>query len=415
MNPDRNSRNQDRKGGNPDHKGSNPDHKGSNPDHESRSQDRKGRNPDHKGSNPDQKSSNPDLKSDNQYHKCRNLVAIVGSSVSCIVTLVQSCIGFCIWRGLVPGTVLYQVFIEYSVRSGIWLGSVPCSFWPAMEDSSMSSDYSYSSDDCSGSDYSSDSYSSTEPPGSIASTSSTSSTSSSSHSADSPQCTDCNLDDAWEMCCSAHSSLTKAARRHNLQARRITLATGWDLSKRSSVERGLQAVCHRKPRVVWCSPECKPWSAIQNLNNKIPGRAKRLQQMRKASICLVQNCVDILEAVVAQDGDIYFEWPRRCHGWRIRPLQHLRRYCEKVGKPTWSIPIDGCQYGLKSVDGKTYLQKPWTILTTDESFKAIGKKCPGERPGHRHSLVQGKDTRRSAFYPKAMAEAIALHWRRRLA
>ena len=48
-------------------------------------------------------------------------------------------------------------------------------------------------------------------------------------------------------------------------------------------------------------------------------------------------------------------------------------------------------------------------LTTDPTFeRACGCRCQKTHP---HIWVMGRDTTRSGFYPRAMGEAIARHWK----
>ena len=81
------------------------------------------------------------------------------------------------------------------------------------------------------------------------------------------------------------------------------------------------------------------------------------------------------------------------------------------GHAVHSVKIDGCMYGLMSLDarsGSARLRKSWTVLTTDPAFElACGRRCDG---GHIHKVIGGKDTCHSGFYPDAMGKAIARHW-----
>ena len=154
---------------------------------------------------------------------------------------------------------------------------------------------------------------------------------------------------------------------------------------------------------------CTPWSAIQNFNQK-PGQRAARKRARQESRVLLRHVLQILKNMAGRRRHWYFEWPTRCQGWQLPELVAFRSHCIAKGWAVYKVRIDGCMYGLMSKDRPgTYLQKAWTIWTTDPTFgPACGRCCQGST--HDHTVIMGKDTNRSGFYPKAMVEAIARHW-----
>lgn len=146
---------------------------------------------------------------------------------------------------------------------------------------------------------------------------------------------------------------------------------------------------------------------MQNLNQRTVKQVRRLTRKRKASRRLVKNCVELLLWVAAKGGHIYYEWPKSCQGWQIQELQQLKQGLKDRGHKVLFFDIDGCAYGLKDSMGENFLRKRWQILTTDPDFKRCSRHCPQD---HLHTLIQGKETSRSAFYPRPMCQAIANHW-----
>ena len=124
---------------------------------------------------------------------------------------------------------------------------------------------------------------------------------------------------------------------------------------------------------------------------------------------LLGHVLQILKEMVEPRRHWYFEWPIRCQGWSLPELVNFRHYCIRKGCPVYEVRIDGCMYGLMSKEKPgTYLQKPWTIWTTDPTSEAAcGRRC---RETHPHTWVMGRDTNCSGFYPRAMGEAIAEFW-----
>ena len=154
---------------------------------------------------------------------------------------------------------------------------------------------------------------------------------------------------------------------------------------------------------------CTPCSSIQNFNQK-PRQRAALNRARKESCVLLRQVLQIMKSIVALRRHVYFEWPTRCQGWQLRELAAFRSHCIAKGCPVYKVRVDGCMYGLMSKQRPgTYLKKAWTILTTDPTFgSACGRCCRGST--HPHTVIMGKDTHRSGFYPRAMGKAIARHW-----
>ena len=155
---------------------------------------------------------------------------------------------------------------------------------------------------------------------------------------------------------------------------------------------------------------CTPWSAIQNFNQKPGQRAARKRAIQESRV-LLGHVLQILKNMAGRRRHRYFEWPTRCQGWQLPELVAFRSHCIAKGWPVYKVRIDGCMYGLMSKQRRTgtYLKKSWTIWTTDPTFGlACGRCCPGST--HPHTVIMGRDTNRSGFYPRAMGEAIARHW-----
>lgn len=81
-----------------------------------------------------------------------------------------------------------------------------------------------------------------------------------------------------------------------------------------------------------------------------------------------------------------------------------------VEQGPWQCRMDGCRYGLRNDQGE-FLNKAWTILTTDLHFynEFRLKVC---LKNHQHAWVHGMDTARSAYYPRAMCTSIARNWQK---
>ena len=212
----------------------------------------------------------------------------------------------------------------------------------------------------------------------------------------------------YEICCAEDSLLTQCGLDIGLCAKRRCLETGHDFDKRETAVNMVKKIEKQDVAAAWASPECRYFSPLQNLQKKTQRYMRRLKRNRRKSKRQVRNCVLVLVAVMAKGGRIYFEWPQRSQGWGIGPLRMLRKLAKRMGQELRSVTIHGCAYGMKNEDRTKYLKKSWRILTNDAKFEArIGRTCPRN---HKHAVVQGRETRQSAFYPRPMCKAIANHW-----
>ena len=112
----------------------------------------------------------------------------------------------------------------------------------------------------------------------------------------------------------------------------------------------------------------------------------------------------------APDTKIYFEWTHPCQGWQEPPMVDLETYLAALDIPWLSCRIDGCVYGMMDSRGEHHLHKKWLVKTTCEHFHATYKTkvCHG---GHSHTLIQGAETAKSAYYPWKLVQSWARFWR----
>ncbi|CAK9022651.1 unnamed protein product [Durusdinium trenchii] len=112
----------------------------------------------------------------------------------------------------------------------------------------------------------------------------------------------------------------------------------------------------------------------------------------------------------APDTKIYFEWTHPCQGWQEPPMVDLETFLAALDIPWLSCRIDGCVYGMMDSRGEHHLHKKWLVKTTCEHFHATYKTkvCHG---GHSHTLIQGAETAKSAYYPWKLVQSWARFWR----
>ena len=82
--------------------------------------------------------------------------------------------------------------------------------------------------------------------------------------ASSQTCTSLSRDDLRELACAPDSNLSQAYLEKGGSATRITLETGYDLGKRHTIDRLKEEVRSRRPRKLWISLPCTPWTGQNN-------------------------------------------------------------------------------------------------------------------------------------------------------
>ena len=205
----------------------------------------------------------------------------------------------------------------------------------------------------------------------------------------------------WEIACSENSWLTSAANDHGINSRRINYAQGYDIYRDETWERLKQERRQDRPRKLWFSLPCTRWCQWTQVNYNTPEKKEVLESMRRRERRMLRKAKDFILDSLDDDPNIniYFEWTFPCSGWSQKPMVELEAELHHRGIPWEQCRMDGCNYGMMDKNETGYLHKRWMIKTTDELFwkNFRAKVCP---KNHKHVLIQGLETSRSAYYPK---------------
>ena len=171
-------------------------------------------------------------------------------------------------------------------------------------------------------------------------------------------------------------------------------------------------MAEKKPRRTWISVPCTAYTIMQNLRKKTKKSRRKLKRQRLEARRIVLQSLRGGRACVRAGGDVYFEWPRRCTGWRLRLLRNFQAWLRKKGKTVHFVKIDACMYGLKNPATGNMLQKGFTIMTTDGGLVSASRVCSKEhRFKFKHEPIQGQAlTASTAFYPQDMVDRILSLW-----
>ena len=111
--------------------------------------------------------------------------------------------------------------------------------------------------------------------------------------------------DLLEVFCSPTSTMTQTANKSGLRAERWT-KEDFDLSRPSGYIQAARCLKELKPKRLWLSPECGPYSIMQNANQKNPEQVERLKQKREIAFRMWQSCIRLATLQVELGGEILY-------------------------------------------------------------------------------------------------------------
>ena len=204
-----------------------------------------------------------------------------------------------------------------------------------------------------------------------------------------------------EVACSPESRLSSTVQSMSGRddaAMRVSYWNGGDLGSGAGVKHVLGLIDEHHPEHVYISPECGPYSPIQNLNQNTPEQRQELERKRREVLkqyigasCVYQHCIQ-------QGVHVTWEWSERCQGWRLPFMQKL----QQKYRPYMSV-VHGCQVNLRNVKGQL-MKKGWKLMSTHKRVsEMMNLPC---RCGKlfRHGLCEGNETRKTAYYTDEYAK-----------
>ena len=203
------------------------------------------------------------------------------------------------------------------------------------------------------------------------------------------------------------SQLTEVATACGLKAKRFTKEDG-DLSTPEGRTSLIMHVLLYRPKNLWLSPECAPWSAWNRFNSYRSMQGfRRVWQVQQDSRVHLKLC-NLLAKIQASEGrHTHLENPWTSGMWNQRELEEFLRM-------SFPAKLDQCQFGLKHPESQDPMQKKTRIQTTSRDMLETldSRLCHGE---HVHAQIAGncqwrnQNIRLSQFasrYPRQFAKAI---------
>jgi len=113
---------------------------------------------------------------------------------------------------------------------------------------------------------------------------------------------------------------------------------------------GLKAVFDKidvlRPEHVWLSPDCGPYSIMQNVNQRTPEQCEALAEKRRDALKQYTACSVIFRYCYQSGIHTTWELSQTCQAWPLPLLQKLA-----VLDGVHFAKVRGCQVGLKTEKG----------------------------------------------------------------
>lgn len=215
--------------------------------------------------------------------------------------------------------------------------------------------------------------------------------------------------DLFEVFCSEDSQLTHQMQSLKGKAKRFSRHQG-DLQTAEGRATLFRELCRDRPKHVWVSPDCGPWSMRSNFNS---GRSLTMHdkviQERHQKLSQVALCFVLCRYQHRNHRHAHREQPKGSHMFRIPSIQEIFQYM-LCTEPDLCVAGD-----LRDPVTQEPIKKGLTILTTSTKLKnqLDSLKCSGD---HSHQVIEGNTTylgkvmSRSSFtakYPRKFARSVS--------
>lgn len=204
-----------------------------------------------------------------------------------------------------------------------------------------------------------------------------------------------------EVACSPDSVLSAQVQHATGKKETAVRCSHWngcDIGTGAGVKLTMSIITAQKPQHVHISPECGPYSPMQNLNQKSQAQRDELQRKRREVLKQYVGASCIFQFCVQQGIHVTWEWAERCQAWRLPLIQRLQ---EKY-RPHMVV-THGCQVNLRNIKGRL-IKKGWKLMTTHKRLADM-MDLPCKCPKHQvHGVCEGSETRKTAYYTKEYAK-----------
>ena len=215
--------------------------------------------------------------------------------------------------------------------------------------------------------------------------------------------------DLFEVFCGSKSKLTEQVQNLKGQSKRFGLDQG-NLQTTEGRRHLFTEVCRHKPKNIWMSPVCQPWSQWSNLNSHRSIELwNKIHEERHEMLIQVALCLVLCRHQHRNQRHAHWEQPRGSHMMLLPYLNEIFQYM-LCAKP------DMCTAGdLRDPVNQKFMRKSMNIMTTSQRLYDVLQyhKCEGD---HEHQSIEGSTyvhglrVLRSQFsedYPRKFARLVA--------
>lgn len=143
--------------------------------------------------------------------------------------------------------------------------------------------------------------------------------------------------DLLELCCPPDSRLVSTMLDHGQRALRIGLPA-IDLSTKVGLQEVKGMIKKHRPKVLWISLPCGPYSPIQKLFNEDTPEKKEKSLLRKRHARKwIRNGIEAARTQLHLGGDLGWEWPKKCGSFfkRSSTLEYIMKPTSMVVPMVW--------------------------------------------------------------------------------
>lgn len=212
-----------------------------------------------------------------------------------------------------------------------------------------------------------------------------------------------------EIFCSDKSPLTHQVNQMNARAFRFGYQQG-DLETLEGRKQLFTMICRHRPKHLWYSPTCGPWSSWTHLNaSRSLFHEEMYQQKRHDLLYQIALGIVLFRYQMSHGDHFHWEQPGRSLMFQLSQMAEIHRY-------TLACELDLCRAGdLRDPQNEMPIKKSLVILTTSQEMyrRFHGLKC---QHNHEHQKLEGTTctskgsilrTQFSEVYPRKFARAVA--------
>ena len=127
-----------------------------------------------------------------------------------------------------------------------------------------------------------------------------------------------------EVACEPDSLLADTVRARTGRsdaAGRSSLWCGHDLATSAGLSKVLEQIHVLRPRNVWVSPPCGPYSPLQHVNQRTPSQIRDLKAKRATAQRIYESTLEIVKVCLQLGVHVVVELAERCEAWRLPVFQ----------------------------------------------------------------------------------------------